>query len=61
MSSSLYFYKISRITEILPEIIYKDRMDFPYYEVHTENAADWEREVGLLPCRTACLLRDSRI
>ena len=48
MSSSLYFYKISRITEILPEIIYKDRMDFPYYEVHTENAADWEREVGLL-------------
>lgn len=47
MSHSLYFYKISKITDDLPEIINTDKMSFPYYDVHAEDAADWEKDIGL--------------
>lgn len=48
MSHSLYFYRVSRITDDLPEIINTDKMSFPYYDVYAEDAADWEKEIGLI-------------
>lgn len=48
MSQCLYFYRVSRITDDLPEIINTDRMSFPYYDVRPDDAADWEKEIGML-------------
>jgi hypothetical protein len=48
MSHSLYFYRVSKIGEDLPEIINTDRMSFPYYDVRVEDVADWEEEIGIL-------------
>ena len=48
MSHSLVFYKVSRVTEDLPEIINTDNTEFPYYYVRTEKAAEWEKEIGAI-------------
>ena len=48
MSHELVFYKIYRITEDLPEVINTDNTEFPYYNVRTEEAADWEKEIGII-------------
>ena len=47
MSHSLYFYKVSRITDELPEIINTDSMSLPFFSVSIEDAADWEKEIGV--------------
>ena len=46
MSQSLYFYRVSKINEVLPEIINTDRMELPYYSVMVEEAAEWEKSIG---------------
>ena len=48
MSHELAFYKVSRVTEDLPDIINTDDTEFPYYNVRTEEAADWEQEIGII-------------
>ena len=48
MSHSLYFYKVSKIQEPLPEIINKDDGEPEYYYVNTDRAVDWEKELGQL-------------
>ena len=46
MSHNLVFYKVSRVAEELPDIINTDNTELPYYDVRTEHAADWEKEIG---------------
>ena len=48
MSHELVFYKVSRVTEDLPTIINTDDVEFPYFNVRTEEAADWEKEIGII-------------
>ncbi len=46
MSHNLVFYKVSRVAEELPDIINTDNTELPYYDVRTEHAADWGKEIG---------------
>lgn len=48
MSHNLAFYKVSAVTEEVPDIINTDVTNFPYYDVPIEKAAEWEKEIGIL-------------
>ena len=48
MSSSLYFYRVSRVKEDLPEIINLDKRELEYCKVTAEDAKDWEKDTGII-------------
>ncbi len=47
MSHSLIFYRVSKVTEDLPDTINADCTELQYYVTNADGAADWETEIGI--------------
>ena len=48
MSTSLVFYRVSRVQEDLPKVINTDTQDFTYAYESTDRASEWERRFGTM-------------
>lgn len=46
MSRELYFYRVKKIDEALPEVIDIDETPIDYAYTDEEHASDWEKEIG---------------
>lgn len=53
MSHSLNFYKISKITEVVPPIINTDQVEVPFHYVNIDRAKEYEKKFGI-PCVLEC-------
>ena len=56
MSQELYFYRVKKINETLPEVIDIDEEPIDYAYTDEDHASDWEKEIG-----QRCLIKQSTI
>ncbi|MBP3871891.1 MAG: hypothetical protein J6E46_13065 [Faecalicoccus sp.] len=56
MSRDLYFYKVSRIVEKLPEVIDIDETPIDYVYAYDRDALEWEKEIG-----QKCIIKQKEI